>query len=145
MHVRRDDHLLGALERLLLALQELRDDSGHVAGVIEHRIRHLTHQAARATAIDQADAVGGHQRAKAARRIHKGRIGAGAGAAIDADCSNRAHGGGCGIAFPRASRRGARSGPALRRNENRRGTGWLGGFFACKMRNVAKLDCNQSV
>ena len=47
----------------------------------------LAHQADRAAAVHQADAVLGQDLAERARGFDEGRIGAGAGAAIDADFS----------------------------------------------------------
>ena len=58
------------------------------AAVVEHGVGDRAHHADAAAAIDQADAVLGEDCAEGAGGLHEGRVGAGAGAAIDADFSN---------------------------------------------------------
>ena len=91
VHVARDDDLLGARHDVLAAGEELGDDAGHAPAVIEHAGRQRSHQAERAAAVDQPDPVLGEDLSQLAGRFGKRRIGAGAGAAIDAQRSNHTH------------------------------------------------------
>ncbi len=68
------------------------DDAGDLAAVVERASRDRAHQAERAAAIDQADAVLGKGRAEALwPPSTKFGIGTGTGAAIDADSFDRVH------------------------------------------------------
>ena len=92
VQVARDDQL-AAVERALALGQEVRDDAGDLAAVVEHGFGKLAHQADRAAAVDQADAVLRQDFAEGAGGLDEGGVGSRAGAAIDADFSNGAHGG----------------------------------------------------
>ena len=74
------EKLTGAVEQLVSG-----DDWRESAG------RDRTHQADRAAAIDEANAVIGEGLAKGRSRINEFGIGAGTGTAIDADVLNRIH------------------------------------------------------
>jgi hypothetical protein len=98
MHVGRDDHLLDALERVFLELEKVRNDPGDHAAVIEHGARHRAHDAERAAAIDEADAVFGEHLAKRFGGFDEMGIGARAGAALVTDGFDLVHINSCGIA-----------------------------------------------
>ena len=85
VHVLGDDQLVLADQRVLVADQELRDDAGDLAAVVEDGAGDRAHHAFAAAAIDQADAGFGHGGAERGRGLDEGRVGARAGAAIDAD------------------------------------------------------------
>ena len=57
VHVRGDDDLVGVTEQAFLRPQELRNDAGDLAAMIVHRVRDRAHQAGRAAAIDEPNAV----------------------------------------------------------------------------------------
>ena len=57
VHVGGDDDLVGITEQPFLRLQELRDDAGDLAAVVVHRARDRAHQAGRAAAVDEPNAV----------------------------------------------------------------------------------------
>ena len=61
MHVARDDHLLHARQRMFTRGQEVRNDAGDGAAVVEDGCRDGAHQADRAAAIDQPDLVSGER------------------------------------------------------------------------------------
>ena len=63
VHVARDDQI-AARVGVLAVDQEFRDDAGHLAAVLEHGVGELAHQADRAAAIDEADAVLGQDLAE---------------------------------------------------------------------------------
>ena len=68
--------------------------------------RNRAHQPDRAAAIDQADVVLGEDCAEGVRGRDEARVGAGAGTAIDADITNRAHALHCGIAHVKGRKGG---------------------------------------
>src|SRR6201999_1651178 len=96
-------HLLHARERVLARGEEIRNDAGDHAAMIEHGGCDRAHQAERAAAIDQADCVLGENLAERAGGFHEVGVGARTGAAIDADRPdlvqiNLVHSGLCGPA-----------------------------------------------
>ena len=62
-----------------------------IAAMVEDRFGAGPHQAGRAAAVDEPDAVLGQDSAEPACRLHEGRVGARTGAAIDADRFDFAH------------------------------------------------------
>ena len=71
VHVARDDQLLRVAAGVLAVGQEFRDDAGHLAAVVEHRLGDRAHQADRAAAIDQADAVLGQDGSERPRGLRR--------------------------------------------------------------------------
>ena len=91
VHVARDDQI-AARVGVLTILQKCRNDADHLAAVIQHGTGDFTHQADRAAAVDEPDAVFREDGSECPRGRHEGRVGARPGAAIDADLLNGAHG-----------------------------------------------------
>jgi hypothetical protein len=91
MQVARDDALLGAHQHMLAIGQEFGNDSGDEPAVVEDRFGAGAHQAGRAAAVDQRDAVLGQDSAEPTRCLHEGRVGAWTGAAIDANGFDSVH------------------------------------------------------
>jgi hypothetical protein len=81
-----------AHQHMLAIGQKFRDDSGDMPAMVEDRFGACPHQAGRAAAIDQPDAVFGQDTAESARSLHECRVGAGAGAAINANRLDSIHG-----------------------------------------------------
>ena len=92
VHVARDDQLLRQPPRPLALGQKFRDDSGRLAAVFEHGFGERAHQADRAAAINQPDAVLGEDFAELFRRFDEARFSSGARSAIDADRIDFTHG-----------------------------------------------------
>ena len=88
MHVLGNDQFLHAVERMLARGQEVRNDAGHPAAVVENAIGDRAHQSDGAAAINKADACLGKTFAEGARRLHELGVCTGAGTAINADCLN---------------------------------------------------------
>ena len=82
---------LHAGERVLAGSQEVRDDAGDDAAVIEHGGCDRAHQAKRTAAIDQADVVLGEGFTERLGAFGEVGIRSRAGAAIDTDGFDRAH------------------------------------------------------
>ena len=91
MHVLRDDEARTDLAGAFLGQQEFRDDAVDVAAIGAHGLGHGAHHADVAAAIDQPDAVLGHDLAEVGGGLDEGRVGARARAAIDADFFDFAH------------------------------------------------------
>ena len=70
---------------LLAGLQEIRNDSGHMAAIVQHGAGDRAHQADIAAAIDEPDAGLGDVAAERFRGLGEDRVGPESGAAIDAD------------------------------------------------------------
>ena len=92
VHVVRH-HDLAARHGVLAVDQELRNDADRFAAVVEDGARQFAHQADRSAAVHQTDLVLGQDFSERAGGLDEGRIGAGAGAAIDTDFSDVAHAG----------------------------------------------------
>jgi len=67
MHVAGDDDLLQLPQHSFLRQEELRNDAGHAAAAVQHRLGEVTHQADRAAAKDQPDAIVGQDAAELPR------------------------------------------------------------------------------
>jgi hypothetical protein len=90
VHVARSDDV--AAPHLVLTVgEELGNDAGDLAAMVEHAVGKLAHQPDRAAAIDEADAVLGKRLAELSRGRGEIGIAARSGAAIDADSSDLGH------------------------------------------------------
>ena len=85
MHVVDHDELMRLEQHVLARAQEGGDDAGDAAAVPDHRPGGLAHEPEAAAAIDEADLGRREDLAEVARGLGKGRVTAGARAAIDAD------------------------------------------------------------
>src|SRR5581483_574432 len=74
----------------LLFREEGRDDAGDAAAVRQHRACQLAHEAESAAAVDEADAVSGHDGPELARGTGVSGVGADVRAAVDADVADAA-------------------------------------------------------
>jgi len=92
MHVAGDDQFLREPPRPLSRSQELGDDAGHFAAVLDHGTGERAHQADRAAAVNQPHPVCGKDFAELACGRGKGRIGPDTRPAIDAQRVDFAHG-----------------------------------------------------
>ena len=93
VHVVGDDQFRHPAQGDLAGAEEARNDAGDGAAVVEHGFGDRAHQPDRTAAIDQPDAAFRQQSAENRRGFKETRIGAGAGAAIDADRLDFAHAG----------------------------------------------------
>jgi hypothetical protein len=91
VHVARDDDFLRLPEHHLAGLQEVRDDAGDLAAMVDDRFGDRAHQADRAAAINQADVVLGQYPAKCAGGFNEFRVTAGSRTAINANSLQSAH------------------------------------------------------
>ena len=85
VHVGDDNHVIRAVEHDFALFEKFRDNACDFAAMIEDRAGNGAHQADIAATIDEADAGFSHVDAEFAGDIGENRIGAVAGAAIDAD------------------------------------------------------------
>src|SRR5262249_35080368 len=88
VHVVGDDQIVIPTHRMFTRDQKLGNDSCHGTAVIKNRVGDCAHHADGAAAENQPDAIFGENRAEGAGALNKGRIGAGARSAIDANFSD---------------------------------------------------------
>ena len=74
VHVGRDDQFVRVGHGVLARHQELRDDAGDLAAVIEHGLGDRAHQADRAAAIDEPDVVVGEELAEGFGRFDEAGV-----------------------------------------------------------------------
>ena len=91
VHVRRDDHFLNASQHMFPGPEEVRNDPGHGAAMVQRGFGDRTHQPDRSTAINQPDIVLGENLPQGEGGFDKARAGAGPGAAIDTNSFDLIH------------------------------------------------------